>query len=86
MCVRDNIGLGPISEFLDLDFIDNLAGFRCYRSAALQVALHTDNGLIKNARFIRNPAHALHENSQSVGAALVHQRSRHDPVVYEMTG
>ena len=86
MCVRDNIRLGPISEFLDLDFIDNPAGFRCDRSAALQNALNTDNGLIKNAGFIGNPPHTLHKNSQGVGAAFVHQRSRHDHVIHEMTG
>ena len=57
-----------------------------YRSSAFEHAGNSEHRFVAGFRFGRDPAYALEKHSQGMGAAFIHESSRHDHVIHEVTG
>ncbi len=90
--VGDHVGVGngkrlrPVPEFLDVHLVHHVPGLRGHRPAALEGGAQPLDRLIARVRRVGDPAQALDEHPQGMGAALVHQGARHDHVVHEVAG
>ncbi len=84
--IDDDVGLRPITDFLDRYLVNRLGRRRQHLAAAFEPAGDARHRLERGPRIRDDPAHPQKENAQRVQAALVHQRPRHHLIVDEMAG